>query len=110
MPLVLVQAAPAVVVDGRLEGPEEAALVVEKRQGYFPPEQGGDGLAGELGGLSSDHTVQIPQGEMAQFDVAGASSRIRSGDDEALRLEVNAAAGLIDDGGRHDGGGMKEPG
>ncbi len=94
------------LVDRWLESPKEAAGVVKESQGNFPPEQSGDGLTGELGGLGGDDAVQIPQGEVAQLDGPGASGRIRAGNDESLRLEVNPAAWLVDDGGRHGGKGQ----
>ena len=101
VPLVLPQAAAPVIVDGGLEGPEETALMVEKCEGDFPAEKGGDGLAGELGGLSGDDAVEIAQREVAQLNGAGAAGGVRAGDDEALGFQVDAAAGLIDDGGGH---------
>jgi hypothetical protein len=105
MALVLMQAGLAVLVDSRLEGAEEAALVVQESQGNFTPEQSGDGLAGELGGLAGDDTVEIAQGEVAQFHGAGTAGRVGTRNDEALGFQVDAAAGLIDDGGGHEAAG-----
>ena len=105
MALVLVQAGLAVLVDSGLEGAEEAALVVQESQGNFTPEQGGDGLAGELGGLAGDDAVEIAQREVAQFDGAGTAGRVGTRNDEALGFQVDAAAGLVDDGGGHEAAG-----
>src|ERR1019366_4562916 len=95
---VLAQPGQAVGVVGGEKPAEKLAAPAEDAHGYAAAQEGGEGLRSDLHRLGNDEAVQVADGNLAQ-DLVAVGRLVASKDLEALAVEGNPAAVLVNGGG-----------